>query len=149
MQRYERTQHATWLWLVMVPVACVCAGIVYSPSGISFLVAAVVIVPVALVIALFSRLTIAVDARAIAWHFGWSWPGARIDLRDVERVEITHTNFLEGWGLHYTIWHGWLWNVGGFQAVEITKTDGSRVTLGTDDPQGLLQAIERFRKGAA
>jgi len=41
--------------------------------------------------------------------------------------------------------HGWLWNVWGFRAVKFVLRNGRRVTLGTDDPQGLLTAIQRFR----
>jgi hypothetical protein len=65
-------------------------------------------------------------------------------------VQRTELNLLErgSAGLHWTIWHGWLWNVAGAEALELFLSDGSRITIGTDDPQGLLDAIERFRRGA-
>ena len=97
---------------------------------------------------LFSRLTIRVDAAAVTWSFGWGWPGGSIAMAQIARAEVTQTNLFEGWGIHWTIWHGWLWNAGGFQAVEIFKANGGGVTLGTNDPQGLWQAIERFRARA-
>jgi hypothetical protein len=142
---YERTQHAAWMWiLLLIPVVIVIVAWTMNPVLEMGLPAAVAIVPVLLVGAIFTRLTIAVDANAVRWHFGWGWPGGSIAMADVARAEITQTNLLEGWGIHWTIWHGWLWNAGGFQAVEIFKTNGGAVTLGTDDPQGLAQAIQRF-----
>jgi len=150
MQPYERTQHAMWMWLVLaIPIAILAGAWTVKPDPAMGLPAAVAIVPVLLIGTIFTRLTIAVDAHAVRWHFGWGWPRGSIAISEIEHTQIARTSLLEGWGIHWTIWHGWLWNVGGFQAVEITKTDGSLITLGTDDPQGLLQAIERFRKGAA
>ena len=149
MQPYVRTQHATWAWLALLPTAVIVAAFLQYPRPETFLAMFVVCVLVIVALAAFTRLTIRVDANTVSWAFGWGWPGSAVAIEDIERSQITRTNFLEGWGLHWTIWHGWLWNVAGFQAVELFERDGSRVTLGTDDPQGLWEAIERFRKGAA
>lgn len=147
---YERTQHAAWMWaIVAVVVLAILAAWSTDPHIAMAVPAAVAIVPMLLVGAIFTRLTIAVDANAVRWHFGWGWPGGEIALAEIAGAQITQTSLLEGWGIHWTIWHGWLWNAGGFQAVEIFKTNGGGVTLGTDDPQGLAEAIERFRRGAA
>ncbi|HTU68884.1 MAG TPA: hypothetical protein VMF11_01070 [Candidatus Baltobacteraceae bacterium] len=146
---YERTQHARWMWFILLAALPLVVAWGLSPSIATLAPAIAVVVPIVAILAIFARLTIHVDGEAVSWYMGWGWPAGAIALRDIAGAELTSTNFLEGWGIHYTIWHGWLWNVGGFRAVEITKTDGRRVTLGTDDPQGLLQAIERFRQGAA
>jgi hypothetical protein len=147
---YERTQHAAWMWIVLsIPIVIVIAAWTTNPAAAMGWPVALVIVLLVLVGAIFTQLTIAVDADAVRWHFGWGWPGGAIAMPEIARAEVTQTNLFEGWGIHWTIWHGWLWNAGGFQAVEIFKRNGGDVTLGTDDPQGLLQAIERFRTGAA
>jgi hypothetical protein len=146
---YERTQHALWMWIALgIPIAIVLAAWTTNPVPTMGVPAAVVIVPL-LVGAIFTRLTIRVDSAAVTWHFGWGWPGGSIAMGDIARAALTKTSLLEGFGIHWTIWHGWLWNASGFQAVEIFKTNGGGVTLGTADPQGLAEAIERFRRGAA
>jgi hypothetical protein len=138
------------MWWIFLPVVAIVIAAWFNSPGVETLVPlAIVVVVIGLAGAVFTRLTIRVDADAVTWHFGWGWPSGAISLSEIERAEVTQTNLLEGYGIHWTIWHGWLWNVGGFQAVELFKQNGSSVTLGTDDPQGLLQAIERFRKGAA
>jgi hypothetical protein len=138
------------MWWILLPVLAIAVASWFSRPGLATLVSlAAGVAVIAAVGAVFTRLTIRVDADAVTWHFGWGWPSSAISMSEVDRAEITRTNLYEGWGIHWTIWHGWLWNAGGFQAVEIFKRNGSGVTLGTDDPQGLFQAIERFRKGAA
>jgi hypothetical protein len=118
-----------------------------EPAPSAFVLAIAILVILATID--FSALTISVDDTGVYWRFGLGWPSGSLRMEEIQTWQITRTNLFEGWGIHWTIWHGWLWNVWGFQAVEITKPGGARVTLGTDDPQGLREAIERFRRGAA
>lgn len=145
MNRYEHQQHATWMYWIGIAIFAVLMIVTRSTPAAGGPLAMIGGV-IALSIAIFSRLTIAVDAATIAWRFGWGWPGGSIPLAQIKSIEITQTNLLEGYGIHWTIWHGWLWNVSGFRAVEMTKSDGSRVTLGTDDPEGLYDAIVANRR---
>lgn len=144
MERYEHQQHSTWMYWIAIAVLgmFVLLSRADPAAGLGLAIASIV---VAASIAIFSRLTTRVDADAVSWFFGWGWPAGSIPLADIQSVEGTETNLVEGWGIHWTIWHGWLWNVGGFQAVEMIKRDGSRITLGTDDPQGLYDAIVAHR----
>jgi hypothetical protein len=150
MYHYEHTQTG---WLLYLPILALVIGgpllagavtgiqlplIVFSPAVLVMLLAAV-----------FARLTVRVDGTAVSWFFGWGLPSGTIAFREIATAQVTQTSLFESFGIHWTIWHGWLWNVWGFRAVEITKRDGGRVTLGTDDPQGLFEAIDRFRTGAA
>jgi hypothetical protein len=143
MDRYEHKQVAYWLYwfaigfIIFFMMLSAAFGSPYVASGLSLFVAAIIFA--------FSRLNTSVDANGVSWAFGWGWPAGHIALPEIASVEITTTNLFEGWGIHWTIWHGWLWNVSGFRAVELTKRDGSRVTLGTDDPEGLYDAVVAYR----
>ena len=146
---YARTQQAYWMWVLALVVSVVIFWAWSRDPRLAMLVPASLPMGILVLAALlFSRLTIRVDSAAVTWYFGWGWPGGSIAMRAIDHAEVTQTNLFEGFGIHWTIWHGWLWNVGGFQAVEIFKRNAGGMTLGTDDPQGLAQAIERFRKGA-
>jgi hypothetical protein len=140
MQAYEHRQWAPLnaLLLLAVAVVAACAGAQNVPVHLVALV--VILIGIA-----FSRLTTRVDQEAISWSFTFGAPGGRLAFADLDRAEVTRTNLFEGFGIHWTLWHGWLWNVWGFRAVELFRRDGRRVTIGTDDPQSLLAAIERFR----
>ena len=97
--------------------------------------------------AVFSSLTITVRDGLLAWSFGFGLLGKSVSLADVSGVERTTTTVIEGWGIHLTR-RGWLYNVGGRGAVIVTRRDGSRFMLGTDEPDVLERAIEGARTAA-
>lgn len=88
----------------------------------------------------FSSLTVRVADGHLAWHFG---PGAMrraVPLYDIASAEPTTTSWADGWGIHLT-GRGWLYNEAGHDAVLVTKRDGTRFLLGTDEPAALVQAL--------
>jgi hypothetical protein len=89
----------------------------------------------------FCALATRVDEHGVSWNFGLSLPLGEIPFDQIAGVEMTQTRFWEGFGIHWTPRHGWLWNVGGRDAVTIRKKDGGIVTLGSDDAAGLYAAI--------
>jgi len=147
MQLYEHRQISPWMLLplVVVVVAFALFGAANPADAFAKLVALIV---VALITLMFCTLTTHVDAQRLSWWFTFGLPGGEIPYSNIADVELTRTSLLEGWGIHWTFGHGWLWNVAGFNAVTITKRDGSKTTLGTDDTQSLYDAIARFRTQA-
>lgn len=146
MEAYAHKQLAVWYWALCVGIILILwlvrlGDVALVPGGFS-----VVAMFITVICAVFSQLTTVVDGVHVRWMFGWGWPMGQIALANIASVEIVQTNLFEGFGIHWTIWHGWLWNAGGFRAVQIEKTDGSKVTLGTDDPEGLYDAIVIQRK---
>lgn len=108
------------------------------------------LMPVALLLVIvggvFSSMTVRVGDGELRW---WLGPvrgfGRRIAIADIESIETTKTNLFEGWGIHLTIWHGWVWNVSGFNAVEIRLRNGTRYAVGTPEPQAVIAAVELAR----
>jgi hypothetical protein len=98
-----------------------------------------------LAMSLMSSLTIEVTLSTLRFYFGLGIIRRRIPLAEIERWKETHTSLLSGWGIHLTL-RGWLYNVSGFTAVEITLKNGRRVTLGTDEPSRLCAALEEAKK---
>lgn len=149
MQPYSHRQHNPFIPVVMLLILLpVMAALFVIPRGTDpgpYVAPLMIVIVVAALVGLFSRLTTRVDQSGVSWFFGYGFPRGHRDLGQIARAERTQTNLLEGWGLHWTIWHGWVWNAYGFQAVEIYGVDGSRVTIGTDDPQGFLDAINAVR----
>lgn len=98
---------------------------------------------VAAVLALmWSRLTIRIDDDRLRWSYGPGWPRFSLRLADIAAVEVTRTTFWQGWGIHRTR-RGWLYNIAGWDAVLIWRTDGKQVLLGSDEPRRLKAAVER------
>jgi hypothetical protein len=91
---------------------------------------------------LWSRLTIRIDGDRLRWSFGPGWPRFSLPLAEIASVDVTRTTFWQGWGIHLTR-QGWLYNISGWDAVLITRRDGKRLLLGTDEPRRLKAALER------
>jgi hypothetical protein len=92
----------------------------------------------------FSSLTVRVGADELKLHFGFGWPRTTVPLADIASVEVTRTRFWDGWGVHRTR-RGWLYNVGGYDAVILGRRDGTALLVGSDEAARLKGAIERTR----
>ena len=112
-----------------VPVAIVCGSV------LAILVTCLVV---------FRRLRVVVTDAEIVVSFGSGRPRRRIALADVCAVRAVRNAWWCGWGIRLTP-HGWLWNVDGLDAVEVELAGGKRFRIGTDDPAGLVAAIESAR----
>ena len=152
---YEHRQRlATSIFVLIACVIAFSIAIVVVLPGASrpeaVPVVAIVICILIAVTWMSSMMQTRVDASGVSWSLAWGWPGGHVPFAQTASIEPTELNWFErgGSGFTWNMWHGWLWHAAGAHAVLITKTDGSLITLGTDDPQGLLQAIERFRTGA-
>ena len=89
---------------------------------------------------LFSSLTVTIDAEALRFSFGPGFWTRRIPLRDIQAVEPVRNPIWYGWGIRYTT-RGWLYNVSGLDAVELTMRGEGRLRIGTDEPERLAQAL--------
>jgi len=88
----------------------------------------------------FSSLTVTVRDGQLSWWFGPGIVKKTVPLSTIVSAEPTTTSILNGRGIHLT-GRGWLYNVGGRQAVLVTQQDGKRFLLGTDEPDSLAHVI--------
>lgn len=93
---------------------------------------------------LFSSLTVYVTDRELVFYFGPGFWTRRFALDDIISAEAVRNAALYGWGIRYTP-HGWLYNVSGLRAVEVTVRGEGQIRIGTDEPEALEQAIEQSR----
>jgi hypothetical protein len=91
---------------------------------------------------LFSSLTVKVTDQELMFYFGPGFWTRRFALEDIIRVKVVRNSALYGWGIRYTH-HGWLYNVSGLRAVEVTIRGEGQIRIGTDEPEKLKRAIER------
>lgn len=66
-------------------------------------------------------------------------------LEDIAEVHAVRNPWWVGWGIRYAI-NYWVYNVSGYGAVELVKKDGSRVRIGTDEPEVLVEKIREVLK---
>jgi hypothetical protein len=140
MEKYEHKQFSPLALLTLVPTAVAFAR--YGVRGPRRKARLAALAATGLCSIPFTTLKTRVDERGVSWAFGLGFPGGSIAFDEIVSAHITQTRMMEGFGIHWTFRHGWLWNVAGWDAVMIRKRNGKAVTLGTDDAQGLYDAIQ-------
>ena len=94
--------------------------------------------------ALFGWLTVSVDERAIVLRFGIGVVCKRSAIAEVVRATRVRNPWWTGWGIRWLPGRT-VYNVSGFDAVEVELADGRVYRIGTDEPAALLAAIETGR----
>lgn len=95
---------------------------------------------------IFSSLHVEIDADSLRWYFGRGVPKFSIPLHEIREARVVKNHWVYGLGIHFTP-SGWLYNVSGLRAVEVTRLNGRRLRIGTDEPDALLAAITNARRG--
>lgn len=91
----------------------------------------------------FHHLTVEDQGDRLAIRFG-PLPLFRrtVQYADIEKVEIGRTLILDGWGIHYSIRGGWVWNLWGRECVVVQLRHGRVLRIGTDDAENLVRFLE-------
>jgi hypothetical protein len=140
---YSHTQKAP-LCLILYGSALLCfalAWMVGSPPG-SIIAAAVGLV-IALLAPAFHHLTVEDRGDRLAIRFG-PVPLFRrtVSYGDIEKGEVGRTLILDGWGIHYSLRGGWVWNLWGRDCVVLGLKNGGVLRIGTDDAPNLAGFLE-------
>jgi len=135
---YRNTQRGTWIVISCLAFAALDAAIAWQTG--QWIAVAVLILLIAVAI-LFSSLTTEVNESEIRWHFGPGLWAYRLSLSEIESVSRVRNRWWHGWGIR-TAPGFRLYNVSGFDAVELRLKSGGVQRIGTDDPQGLAAALK-------
>jgi hypothetical protein len=149
---YRHTQRSTALLTLLLLAAAVPLALLLFGPGPTLpagprLTLAAALVAIATSAVVFSSLTIEVADGRLSWHFGPGVLRKSVPVAAVAAAEPTTTMWWEGWGIHLTT-RGWLYNVSGRGAVLVTRRDGKRFMLGSDEPAVLADAIRAAREAA-
>ncbi len=136
--RYKHQQSPVWLILIFV-LALGATAMAYMSQGwhISLVFVLVFVASIAL---LFSGLSVEVTESSIKLAFGIGLIRRTIKRDQIKNVEKVRNSWWYGFGIRYTP-HGWMWNIAGLDAIEITYFNGDKFRIGTDEPDKLLQAL--------
>jgi hypothetical protein len=136
---YRHTQPGlSILLLCLVAIAFDIAIIRQTGQWIPAAAALVVLIAVAI---LFSSLTVEVSDDELRWRFGPGLWTHRLALGDIETVAVVRNQWWNGFGIRMASGFR-LYNVSGLDAVELRLKSNEIRRIGTDDPQGLANALQ-------
>jgi hypothetical protein len=136
--RYQHTQVGRWILALAVPATLVAAALAFRDSFAGGLIVSAL---ASLVLVSFFTLTTVVTDDDVRVWFGVGLIRRRIALDRIAGATAVRNHLIYGWGIRL-IPNGWLWNVSGLEAVELSLVDGRRFRIGTDEPEQLAAAIQ-------
>jgi hypothetical protein len=110
-------------------------------SGTNLLITSVMIL-ILFILASFTTLTISIDEKHLKIKFGYGIFHKKFLINEIASAKIVKNHWYYGWGIRFWSWPKmWIYNVSGFDAVEIKLKNNKTYRIGTDEPEKLEQAI--------
>jgi hypothetical protein len=112
-------------------------------SGTNFAVTAIMAL-VLLILASFSTLTVSINEKHLRIKFGYGIFKKKFLLEDIASTRTVKNHWYYGWGIRVWFWpYMWIYNVSGFDAVEMTMRNGKIYRIGTDAPKELESSLNQ------
>lgn len=138
MERYRHTQIGVPI-LVFDQLATLALVLLIVFKGFDWSIVAALAI-VSLVTVNLIALTVTIDEETLRIRFGVGLIRKAWALRDIAECRSVTNRWFTGWGVRFTP-HGTVYSVAGAQAVEIRLRDGKTPRIGTNDAEGLVNAI--------
>jgi hypothetical protein len=138
---YKHTQSGTWS-RILATIMIVIGALIhyYPPEEMPVWVPYLLISVGVMISAVFSSLQTAVDSDFLHISYSVGLIRRKIPLGSIKSVKQVRNRWWYGLGIRLTP-HGWLWNIQGMDAIELTYENGKCFRVGTDDPEGLQSAL--------
>ncbi len=147
--KYKHTQIGYLMLAVMIIVLILFTRIYIiasteppsADSGTNFAFTALMAL-ILFIIASFGSLQVSIDETYLKIKFGYGIFQKKFSLNDIMSAKTVKNHWYYGWGIRWWLWPKmWIYNVSGFNAVEIKLKNGKTYRIGTDEPKKLEQAI--------
>lgn len=96
-------------------------------------------------LALFSTLTVTVTREHLRLYFGVGLIRKKFAIKDILSYRKVRNKVWWGFGIRLTP-HGWMYNISGLDAIELTLSNGKTVRVGTDQQKELMRALDRAKQ---
>jgi hypothetical protein len=112
-------------------------------SGTNFAITALMAL-ILFVLASVTTLTTSIDEKYFQVKFGYGIFRKSFLLSEIVSAKQVKNHWYYGWGIRFWLWPKmWIYNVSGFNAVEIIMKNGKVYRIGTDTPSELEVAIKQ------
>ena len=112
-------------------------------SGTNLLVTAVMVL-ILFILASFTALTTSIDEKYLRIKFGYGIFKKKFLLSEIVSTKQAKNHWYYGWGIRFWFWPRMcIYNVSGFDAVEIVMKNGKIYRIGTNIPSELETAIKQ------
>ena len=151
MTTYKHTQIGYLMLVVTLAVLALFAWIYIMASaeppsvdsGPNFAITAIMAL-ILFILASFATLTASVDENCLRIKFGYGIFTKKFAINEITSAQSVKNHWYYGWGIKVWFWpYMWIYNISGFDAVEIIMKNGKIYRIGTNAPGELEAAIKQ------
>ncbi|NQV49871.1 MAG: hypothetical protein HQ507_05220 [Candidatus Marinimicrobia bacterium] len=143
MTNYKHSQRGILLPYVLSFAALISiAMLLLMPAESAMLGVSVLLLVLLICLYLFRSLTVEITSDRLTVWFGSGLIRKSIPLEDIIDARIVRNPWFYGWGIRF-IPHGWMFNVSGFDAVELELKNKRKFRVGSDEANELVTALRR------
>ncbi len=144
--RYEHTQTGYVMIFALFVITIFYAGVLIQSDFIETTLFWIMNIIVLIIIS-FTSLNVTIDRQHLRIKFGYGLFRKKFNLEEIISTEIVRNHWYYGWGIRFWPFRPmWIFNVSGYDAVEIKMRNGKIYRIGTDDPKGLGSVLKRQEK---
>jgi len=137
---YNHTQKGRLMGFILLALILLFAFIL-SSTGFEPMAFATMLLVVIIVIS-FTTLNVTIDENYLGIKFGYGIFRKKFPLNEIISAKTVKNHWYYGWGIRLWLWPKmWIFNVSGFDAVEIKMKNNKIYRIGTDEPKELERAI--------
>ncbi|MCX6335328.1 MAG: hypothetical protein NT092_13690 [Bacteroidia bacterium] len=145
------TQSGIFSLMVLLPILILCILMLFI-SGIdepvTIIIFSFIILTFIICLLIFYKLTIIIDDTHLTFSMGIGLVRKSYPLSDIATCKPVKNSPFSGVGIHMTS-SGWLYNVSGRYAIEISfKSNGKKIRIGTDKPDEISEVINKQINGS-
>jgi len=146
---YEHTQIG-YLIIFVLLIIVIYFGVFLAYNNSNFMIAVIMFIILA-VLASFATLKVTINENYLRIKFGYGIFMKRFKLEEIISAKAVKNHWYYGWGIRLWFWPRMLiFNVSGFDAVEIKMKNNEIYRIGTDEPKKLeftiMQSIKQYEK---
>jgi len=139
---YSHTQRGT-LIIIIIAILIAYFGFIFSITDFDPVMLLILIL-VIIILSSFTYLNVSIDKQYLRIKFGWGLFKKKFFLRDIVSAKTAKHNWWNGWGIRYSFKPKmWIYNISGFQVIEIKLKNSKVYRIGTDQPKELEQALNK------
>ena len=147
METKSFTQHGILMYFIFIPLIITNLYLFLEASanpGGQTKYYAILSLLFLLCLACFNKITITITKTTLSFSMGVGLIKKTYPMSDIQSCTPIKNNIINGWGIR-RILGGWLYNVSGFQAIELRfKNENKIIRIGTDKPNEVVAEVKKF-----
>lgn len=138
--RYDHTQKGILILVILLLIAILFSFIVWQAGFEPEMV--LIMFFILFILASFSSLTVKIDEENLSIKFGFGIFKKSFNLSEISSVKVVKNHWYFGWGIRFWFWPPMtIFNISGFDAIEIKMKNNKIYRIGTDEPEKLENAL--------